>query len=728
MTKLIISEKFKTAQPFAKAVGATTKHITQNKGNVGYLEGNGWIVTWCAGHVISTKKPDEYDTKYKRWTLDNLPIFPTTWKYAPSNQEPAKSQWKVLEELVNRPDIDEIYHAADADREGEMIVREVLREAKAPKSKKYWRLWYTNTTDAAIERALKEAKPLSDYDDLGAAADCRQKLDWLLGFNMTRAYTSYAHSTHNVGRVVSPTLNLIVKRQEEIDNFVSEDYAIVSVPCTKDDKTFVAEARYSDIKKAEQLAKALKGKDAEITSVEKTTERESRKLYNTTQLQAEASKRFGYEPDATMKIMQDLYDSGYISYPRTKSNMINQDQIAETEPLPKLAWEKVFASPTQCSPKDFDINRIVGEKGKGAEDASHTGLVPTDVGIASYQARIRSDEKQRNIFLLITSRLICCVLPPRVLDKTRVIVDIDEEEFKATGSTEIDAGYSAMERYVNAALRDKQTQQKTTPDQQLPEIIVGEIYSAGAGKCTKKKTNPPKQYTTAQLLSTMENISKLVKDKHMKELLKDAGLGTAASRDTIIKNIKKNGFVETKAGRLYPTDKAKNLIALLPDDIKSPIMTGQMEVDLDAIARGDESPEDFLKKIRDKVQHDVDVVKAMPPIPDKERYKDNKVFIKNGCPKCGSDIAETDKSMVCKDNCGFIIWRSIAKKKIQKEELKALLRDGHTTKKIEGFKSKKGSEFSCWLYIDANYEIKFDFDNQGRDAKTKNIITLRKSK
>lgn len=726
---LIIAEKYSVAQDFAKLLNCTERHITHNKGNVGYIQSKDgdWCITWAAGHVIAMDMPDSYDPKYKNWRLDLLPIIPSTWRYHPSSNEPAKSQWNVLKELVNRSDITDIYHAADADREGELIGREILREAGAPASKKYWRLWYTNTTPAALQRALDEKKPLKEYRDLGAAADCRQKLDWLFGLNMTRAFTSYAHTTQNVGRVVSPTINLIVERQREIDAFVPEDFATITVPIKKDSNEFKAEAKFDDIPKAEALAKILKGKDAVIKNVERTTEKESRKLYSTTQLQAEASDRFGYEPDATMKIMQELYDAGYLSYPRTKSNSINEDQIDETKELPKLAWEKVFSMPSQCNPSEFDIMRIVEKKKKGAEEASHTGLTPTDVGIAAYQSKIKPNERLRNIFLLVTCRLLCAVLPPRIVDKTKVDVEIEQEMFKATGSVEVEAGFMDLERYVKSALASKK-KKKSTASQVLPEdLAVGDVYTCLTAKCTKKQTKPPKQYTTAQLITAMESISRVVTDKKMKEMLKDAGLGTAASRDTVIATIKKNDFVEVKGGKLYPTEKAFKLMDLLPDDVKSPIMTGQMELELDAIARGERDADAFIQNITERVKKEIDAVRKLPPIPDTERYVNNKVFVKGACPKCGEDVVETDKSMVCKHNCGFIIWRSVAKKKVPKDELKHLLEHGHTSKKLDGFKSKKGSDFSCWLYIDANNEVKFDFNDDGRDAKNANIVALRKS-
>ena len=726
--KLIIAEKYKVAQSFAKLLGCTKRNITNNNGSVGYVESpdGEWCITWAAGHVIRTLEPDEYSDDYKRWSFDTLPIIPTVWKYKPSDVNPAKSQWKVLRELVNREDITAIYHAADADREGEMIGREILREAHAPASKEYFRLWYTNTTDAALRRAISEAKPLKDYRPLGEAADCRQKLDWIYGFNMTRAYTLYAHSVQNVGRVVSPTINLIVQRQKEIDDFVPENYAVVTASIKSEKGEFTADAKFEDIEYAGNLSKTIKGKTATVSKIEKTTENENRKLYNTTQLQADASKRFGYEPDMTMKVLQELYDAGYISYPRTKSNNINADQVEETKDLPKLAWEKVFKSPEMVSPDVFDINRLVVAKGKSAEEASHTGLCPTDVGINEYQKSIKctdsADEmskRKRNIFLLISMRLICAVMPPRVLDKTKIDIAIEKDMFKATGSVEVSPGFSAFEKYVLSFIKQKKQRKQASSDQLLPDLAEGEQLNCTGGKCSKKTTKPPKQYTTAQLLTTMENISRIVDDKKMKELLKDSGLGTAASRDTIIKTIKNNGFVTTEGGMLYPTQKAIKLMSLLPEDMKSPIMTGQMEIELDAIARGEGSAQEFIESVKERVQKEVDAVKALPPIPDTDRYKDNKVFLKDACPKCGQDVVETDKMMVCKHNCGFKLWRTVAKKKIPKGELKALLETGMTTAKLEGFKSKAGKDFSCWLYIDPEdgLNVKFDFDDNGKNAK-----------
>lgn len=737
MAILLIAEKFKTAQPFAKLLGATVKHTNNNRGTTGYLETpEGYttpsnielpdgiprdekiIISWCAGHLCEMDYPDAYDEKYKHWRLDDLPIIPSEYHYHTMRSDPARTQLKTIKELLHRSDVKYVFNATDADREGENILSLTYRVAKTPSNKVYKRLWYTNTTPEALRKALAEAKPLSEYKPLADAADCRQKLDWCYGMNLSRAYTCYSHSTSNVGRVVSPTIQLIVQRDREIKDFVPEDYAVVKVPVKRNGDEFTLEAKFTDIPHAEKISAGIKGKTAAITDVQRTTESETRKLFSTTKLQAEASKRFGYEPDQTMKILQQLYDAGFITYPRTKSQSINPKQVSETEPLLNASWGNVFREPQQCSPDEFNIQRIVDKKGTGAEDASHTGLTPTMQGIKSYHTNVKSDEKLRNIFLLITQRMLCAVLPPRIVDKTKVSADIDGDVFTASGSVEVVPGFHAFEKYVLSALTNKQKRKKTSM-KELPPVEVGQKWLCGTAKCVRKQTTPPKPYTTAGVLSVMENVSQLISDKKLKEVVKDAGLGTAASRDTIIKTIKQNGFVETRGGYLYPTDKAIALMNILPEQIKTPVMTAKMELELDDIARGLKDPKDFMAVVEQRVAELVNDVKKMPPIPDTERYANNKMFLRGACPKCGADVVETDKSIVCRNNCGFIVWRTIAKKKITKAELKSLVSNGYTTMKLDGFKSKKGSDFSCWLYIDDEYKISFDFSDSEEIAQKK---------
>lgn len=745
MTALIITEKHKTALPFAKLLHCDVEHTHYDNGMTGYLESSDgqYIVSWCAGHLISTLMPDEYDARYRRWDMNDLPIVPSVWKYKPATRNPAKAQLKIIKELLKRSDIDVIYHACDADREGNLILDEVFRYLKLdPSTMKCYRVWYTSTTQDSISQALKNAKPLSQYKGLSDAADCRQKLDWLFGINMTRAFTCYARSLQNVGRVVSPTIGLIVQRQKEIDGFIPTDYALVSASLDNrsgnNPKRFTVTTRIADISKAQALSKSIIGKPAVITSVDEREASETRKLFNTTGLQSEASKRFGLEPSETMRIMQSLYDNGFISYPRTKSCLITKDMIHDTVPLIEKSFNTVFDKQdfrNLYDASNADVARIVSDtsKAKNAEEASHTGLLPTSHGLDAFKSL--SSDKEKNIFLLIAQRFLCSVYLPKRMKKTKVKVEIENEEFTANGNVVLDEGFSSFESKALGCLsvssKKSGNSKRGLPHdnedgsevpQFLPELGAGESFDCIGASFKKKQTTPPQQYTTAQLLSAMENISRIVDDKKLKSLLKDSGLGTAASRDTIIKTINDNGYVERKSGRLYPTLKAIALIGMLPKDITSPIMTGKMEVALDDIANGTRSEEDVLHDVNKRIVYELNQIAKLPVIKDTEKYKHNRVFLPHGCPRCGADVVETSKSVVCKDDCGFIIRNTIAKRKIPKTEIKALLQQGHSKNKIKGFKSKKGNDFSCWLYLDKDFKTQFDFDEHGNKAKKENCF------
>ena len=741
MTTLIITEKHKQAQSFAKVLGANDKNTKFNRGTIGYYErkaGKGLpqvgkidgdehvIVSWAAGHLLRTALPDQIDDKMKSWRMDDLPFFPPKWKFLPADQEPAKSQWKVVKELLDDNDVDTIYIATDSDREGCLIYHLCYVNSTAWKRKNLtqYRCWYIEFTEKAVKKALEEAKLQAEYDDLVNASVARMKFDYEYGTNMSRAFTIYHHSTRNVGRVVSSVLYLIVKRQEEIDNFVPEDYITIKLPCKNEGKAFTAEKKMEDVAAGEALAKTLKGADAVIKSVEKKTENEYRKLFNTTKLMSAAAKK-GLTVKQVEKALQDLWDMGAISYPRTKAETLLQAQLEELDGLPDKVWKDVFASPSQCKPSDFDMSRAVGKGGKSAEEASHTGLYPTEQGTSLYHSKIKGDASMRTVFLMIASRFLCAIMPPRVVDKTSVVVTAKENDFTATGSVEVSPGFNDFEKYVNAAIGSKKERAKK--DNTLPDLQVGEHFVGQTPKTAKKQTNPPKQYDEASLLTAMESAAQFVDDKKLKEMLKDVGIGTAASRAGIIATVKNGGYVDIKAGKFYPTEKATTLMASIPEELKTPIMTAKFELQLDEISRGDLDKDKFLTDAEAMITEEVNKVKAMPPIPDTERYKDNKVFVKGACPKCGADVVETNKMMVCKHNCGFKVWREVAHKKITKEELKSLIVDGHTTKKIDGLKKKAGGTFECWLYMSEDTgKVDFDFSDDGKKAKSQNIVAKKK--
>lgn len=720
LMKLLIAEKYKVAAPFANLLGAKDKsHVSFNKGNTGWLEGNGWAVTWCAGHLLQMCMPDEYDDEYKRWSLDTLPFVPKRWKSKPGSSAVAKAQLKVIRDLIKSGDIDEIYHAADADREGELIVREVLEYLDATDIPAK-RVWYTNVTKEALTKALDEAKPLSDYDDLGNAAKMRQYADYILGINLSRAYTVYIDETANTGRVISPAVNLVVERQAAIDAFVPQDYITITAGLRSDEGEFPAQARYDDIERGREVAKLIKGKDATIVSVEQKEASERRKLYDLTSLQADAAKLFGYDATTTADIAQKLYEQGWQSYPRTNSNYINPEQVDETAPLLPAAASKVFSGSAGIDTDRLDVQRIVQAKGAGAE-ASHTGLCPTMQGIEAYRGQIRDNRQLRNIFVLVCARMLCSCLPPRRCLKTSVGVDIEGEAFSANGNVELDPGFLPFEKKVLAGLGKKV---KETKDKTLPELHEGDIYQVKSVRTKTSKTKPPKPYTTASLLEQMKDIASVLPDKEMRDILRKqgAGLGTQSSRDTVIATMKSSNFVEVRGGYIYPTDKAKDLMSILPDDIKSPVMTATMELDLNGIATGSKDPADMYREVVREIRKDIDAVRAMPQRERKVRLpKNSKPFKGCVCPRCGGSLVESPKSVTCTE-CGLVIWRTTAKKKVPLTEIKSILKTGMSTEKLSGFKSKKGNDFSCWLYLDETGRVSFDFDDEGRKAKD-NLVT-----
>lgn len=722
--KLLIAEKYKVAVPFASLLGASDRsNVTFNKGNTGYLQGNDWVVTWCAGHLLQMCMPDEYGDEYKRWSLDNLPFVPKKWKSKPGSSPVAKAQLKVIKDLLGSGKIDEVYHAADADREGELIVREILEYLGATDIPAK-RVWYTNVTKEALTKAMADARPLSEYDDLGNAAKMRQYADYILGINLSRAYTVYIDETANTGRVISPAVNLVVERQAAIDAFVPQDYLTITAGLEQDGKAFDASARYDDLVRGRAVAKLIRNKDARIVSVEQKESSERRKLYDLTSLQADASKLFGYDASTTADIAQKLYEQGWQSYPRTNSNYINPEQVDETAPLLPAAASKVFNGSSGIDAGRLDVQRIVEPKGSGAE-ASHTGLCPTMQGIEAYKTQIRNTPQLRNIFVLVCMRMLCACLPPRRCLKTSVGVDIEGEAFSANGNVELDAGFLPFEKKVLSGLGKKV---KETKDKTLPDLHEGDVYSVKSVRTKTNKTKPPKPYTTASLLEQMKDIASILPDKAMRDILRQqgAGLGTQSSRDAVIATMKSSNFVEVKGGYIYPTDKAKDLMAILPEDIKSPVMTATMELELNDIAKGEKSPADMYREVVREIHKDVDAVRAMPARPRKPRaLKNAKPFKGATCPMCGSELSETPKSVTCQD-CGFIVWRTIAKKKIPLTEIKSIAKTGMSTEKLQGFKSRKGTDFACWLYLDETGKVEFDFDDEGRTAKTN--FVLRKPK
>lgn len=716
--RLMITEKYNTAAPFAKAVGANGRqHVQHAKGNVGWLEGNGWIVTWCAGHLVQTALFDAYDEKYKHWRIEDLPLIPDKLKRVPSTRDPAKTQLRAIRQIFKDYDITEVWNAGDADREGELIVRELL-DYLGKGDLLTMRLWYNNVTPASVKKALANPQPASDYDGLYHAAETRQWLDWVYGLNQTRALTCWANETENTGRVVSVAEWLIVDRQRQIDEFVPEHYVNVTARC---DITGRGEldlvCRFDDLEEGKAFARSAKGKDVTVTSVEVSNESERRKLYTLTALQSDASKYYGYDAKKTTSIVQRLYEHGWMSYPRTNSDSIMPEQVGEVAPELPECVARVFAGGHGLDTSLLDVQRLVEKSSDASAEASHTGLIPTMDGIRAYQSQIKNDDEGRSIFVLVSMRMIAAALPPALYERTKVSADIDGHEFKASGRATRDAGFVPFEQWVFSGLPIKKRRKKSA-DAVIPSgIAKGDRGNVVSAKASEKQTKPPEPYTEASLLAAMENAYTMLPDKEMRDLFRKnkIGIGTQASRDSILPTIIKNELATKERGKLHPTDKAKELIGLLPDSLKTPVMTGTMELRLNAIA-ADEGDEQKLRDgVRKLVTREVDRIHKLPPRKNApKRGNLGKVIAKGACPCCGADVAEAAKGKLfaCADDCGWKMWREVAHKRLTNQQVKEILTEGVTREKVTGMKSKAGREFEAWLVIDEDRGCKFDFSDR----------------
>jgi DNA topoisomerase-3 len=704
--KLLIAEKYSNALPFANHLGIVERRTQMHKGNCGWIVcKDNWIVTWEAGHILAQAMPDDYDPKYKRWNLADLPIVPSVWKQKPMTTDPARSQLRAIKQILADYEIDAIYNAADDDREGELLAREVIEYLGVGNLLKY-RLRYITTTEESISSALANPLPATDYDNIYRAALLRQRIDWIYGLNMTRAYTAWSHATQNIGRVVSPTIGLVVDRQVQIDSFVPKDYVSLTATVDIEGKGLLdLSCRVDDVAAGEALAKSLKGKIATVKSAETSHKSERRRLFTLTDLQSACSTLFGFEADKTSKIAQALYDAGNMSYPRTNAETINPDQVPGTVPILDSA-AAMFGAPKQS----VDVQRLVRSADDKVAEASHTGLLPTLQGLKQMG---RLDSDQRNVLSLVSIVALAAALPANEWDATKITADLAGYEWTATGRVETVDGFKSFLKRETDKLRTKKARSASKKQARIPEHTApGDSGPVVESSHAKKKTEPPKQYTTAELLDTMKNIWRYLTDKAQRDAMRlsGAGLGTQSSRDTVLKTMQSSGFVTKKSGRLYPTEKAVKLMSLLPPLLKSPGMTANLEMELTDVALGKKDGSELMESFLSLVSGEIERVKGYEPVADTERvHAQGKLFCARGCPKCNGDVYDVGKLYVCDKSCGWKMWKSVAKKKLLVKEAKAIISEGRTAEKVDGLKSKKGSEFSCWLVADKEKGVVFDF-------------------
>ena len=660
--KLVIAEKPSVARDIASVLGVTQKRN-------GYLEGNGYQVTWCIGHLVQLANPEEYDETLRRWKMDALPIMPDQFRY--EIVASTKSQFQIVQQLISRSE--EIICATDAGREGQLIFEYVLRLSKPPENCVIRRLWISSMTDDAIRDGFASLKDNGQYQRLYQSAKCRSEADWLVGINFTRLFTIRYGTKLTVGRVQTPTLALIVERQQAIDNFQAAPYYQLQGHFG----SIRALWHRGNVNRLEQkedavkLQKELTGMDGTVTKLDTSRKNEDRPLlFDLTELQREANRRFGYTAQETLSIAQSLYEKHkFITYPRTDSRYLTTDMKPQ---IPQLLKKIASVYPEsvpfiqQIAAKKLLLDkRIIND----AKVSDHHAIIVTN-NIHQYQPQ-KLTLRENNVLKLIMIRMIVALSGKKVFDETKLEITLDNQKdiFKATGRIIIDEGWTLVERTLSAKPAAAQDETKTDEkddkedDQQiLTGIALNQRVHLDKIDIQEKKTTPPKPYTEATLLTAMEKASREIDDKSLKESMKGKGLGTPATRAGIIEKLITVGYVERRKKNLHPTQQGIMFIQLVPESIRQVEMTAQWELQLQEICDGKGNPEQFMKEIRQYVTQTVAENSSMEQVQAVSR-KGTLRRVVGKCPKCGQNVIESDKSFYCdgfrmEHKCNFSLWKN----------------------------------------------------------------------
>ena len=702
--RLVIAEKPSVAKSLAAVLGAANRRD-------GYLEGNGWLVSWCLGHLAGLADAATYNPDYAKWRYDDLPILPESWRFTIAKDK--RDQFDVLRTLLRREDVTEVVNACDAGREGELIFRTVYCLAGCTKPIR--RLWISSMEDSAIREGFANLRPGSDYDGLHQAALCRAKADWLVGINATRLFSVLYHRTLNIGRVMSPTLALIVQREAEIDAFKPVPFytVVLELPGFS-----VSGERMVDKAAAQQLKTACQGGTATVKKVERKEKSEKPPaLYDLTTLQRDANRLLGYTAQQTLDYLQNLYEKKLCTYPRTDSRYLTSDMA---EGLPVLVNLVANAMPFRKGIAiSCDAAAVINDK----KVTDHHAIIPTrNIQEADLSAL---PVGERAVLELVALRLLCAVAEPHTYAETAVMVECAGAEFSAKGRTVKQPGWRALDAAYRAGLKnaepDKETEDKALPDGgRLPELAEGQSLPVAGAAVKEGKTTPPKHFTEDTLLSAMETAGK----DDMPEDAERKGLGTPATRAGILEKLVSTGFLERKKSKktvqLLPSHDAVSLITVLPEQLQSPLLTAEWEYRLGEIERGELAPEDFMSGISAMLQ---ELVGTYQVIKGTEYLFTPPREVVGKCPRCGGEVAEMQKGFFCQDkSCNFAIWKNskwwaMKRKQPTKAIVTALLKDGRA--RVTGLYSEKsGKTYDATVVLDddgryANFKLDFDRQKGG---------------
>ena len=661
----------------------------------GYLEGSGYIVSWCIGHLVELAPPNVYDEKYVKWSVADLPILPEKWQYLVSAS--TKKQFGILKKLMNRPDVDSVTAATDAGREGELIFRLVYEQAgcKKPVS----RLWLSSMEDNAIREGFANLKPSTEYDALYQAALCRERADWMVGINCSRLFSCLYGRPLAVGRVMTPTLAMTVEREAAIAAFVPEKFYTVALELTSG---FVAlSRRISEKADAEKLLAECRKEM--VSTIQKITRKEKAEnpppLYDLTTLQRDANRLLGFTAQQTLNYAQSLYEKKLITYPRTDSRFLTEDMAAS---LPGLVSAVAGA---------FSVGEAVPVHAEqvinNSKVSDHHALLPTaSVAQADFSALPAGE---LSILRLITVRLLCAVGEPHRYAETTLTTICAGKEFSAKGKVVLDEGWKGIERKMLDDLLDKKKEPAALPDVQEQS----ECGIAGA-ELKEGQTSPPKHFTEDTLLHSMETASA----DSMPEDAERQGIGTPATRAAIIEKLVAKGFLERKGDKktkvLLPTDKGKALITVMPEEVQSADMTADWETKLLRVERGEMEPKTFMTEINDMISSLVNTTEA---VKGASALMKNKVI--GICPNCGKSVVEREKGYFCENReCRFVLWKNNAffkrlGKRMDAHVADKLLRDGRV--RLKDCRSAKGKTYNATVLLttEADGRSKFSLEFEG---------------
>ncbi len=693
--KLVIAEKPSVGNTIAKVIGANKRR------SEGFVEGNGYIVSWCFGHLVALAPPEEYDKRYcKPWKFENLPILPEEFRWTVA--ESTAPQYENLKALMLRDDVDELICATDAGREGECVFRYVYNLAGC--TKPFKRLWISSMTDEAIRDGFSNLRDGSEYDALYRSGLARNKADWIVGMNATQLFTVKYRNMLSVGRVQTPTLAMLVEREKKIEQFNSSKYYSVVLNCGK----FTAESDKIEGQLTAERVLSACGKEAEVKSVVKEQKNANPpKLYDLTTLQRDCNKLYGYTAQQTLDCAQKLYESKLLTYPRTDSNYITDDMEAQAAEMVKLS-ARVFPfgasyDELSCEP---DIKRLINND----KVSDHHALLPTKE-ISRYNFDNLTEECY-NVLCLVATRLLCAVAPKHTYDTVTAELSCGDTSFTAKGKTVVQGGWKQLEADIKAHMKGiiaDASEEEEEATGTLPPLEEGKCVTVKSSKLSEHKTTPPKRYTEDMLLSAMEHAGNDDYDEDSD--VEKKGLGTPATRAAIIETLVKRQYVERKGKQLIPTDKGRRVIDVVPENVKSARMTAEWETTLQNIARGQADDEQFLSDIIAFVKQLVSDNKTQSAKNDNP-FRFSRLPVIGRCPKCGKNVYEFQKSYSCEDShgsCGFFFMKEIWGKEVSETQAKRVIEKGCSIV-LKGFTTKRGDTVSGKLVLGEDFRVRVEIE------------------